>query len=59
MNKYRVFVRYEGCVEFEIEAQKEREAEDEALELFAEMPDEDLVLNLGDHFVEGVEKVND
>lgn len=59
MNKYRVYVHYEGCVVFEIEAQTESKAEDEALELFAEMPDEDIALNLGDSFVDGIEEVRE
>lgn len=59
MNKYRVYVHYEGCVVFDVDAETEGKAEDAALGLFAEMSDEDIALNLGDSFVEGVEKVND
>lgn len=59
MNKYRVFVHYEGCVEFDVDAETEGKAEDAALELFGEMSDEEIALNLGDTFVEGIEEVRE
>lgn len=59
MNKYRVYVHYEGCVVFDVDAETEGKAEDVALGLFGEMSDEEIALNLGDAFVEGIEEVRE
>lgn len=55
-NKYRVYIHYEGCWVGEVEAESEVDAEDEALCMFSVVPEDELIGNLGDVFVEGVEE---
>ena len=51
--KYNVVVHYEGGCLFEIEAKNKDEAKEKAEQMFADIPDSDLVANLADVFVDG------
>lgn len=49
---YQVIVHYEGGWLFEVEADNEDEAKVEAMGLFDELDDRELVANLADVFVD-------
>ena len=51
MKKYYVNVHYEGGYGFEIEAPTEDEAKEIAMNMFSELSNDDLCMNLADCFV--------
>lgn len=55
-NKYRVYIHYEGCWVEDVEAKSATDAEEDALCAFYGVPEDELIGNLGDIFVEGVEE---
>ena len=48
MKNYRVFMYFEGTLEFDVEAASEEEAEDKAREMFEDMDDREIVSNIAD-----------
>jgi hypothetical protein len=52
MKKFNVVIHYEGGWSFEIEANDEEAAKEIAEEMFADIPDMDLIANLADVFID-------
>lgn len=52
MKKFNVNIHYEGGWMFEIEADNIEEAKEKAEEMFADIPDSELIANLADVFID-------
>lgn len=59
MPKYKVFIHYEGCWDFDIEADSREKAEEIAQMQFDEIPSEVLMENLADRFVDDSWEITD